>query len=1132
MAIFKCKMCGGDLEVVEGQNVATCPYCGSTQTICSSDDEKKINLFNRANNLRLKCEFDKALVAYQSIVADFDDDAEAYWGLCLCKYGIEYVDDPRTGDKVPTCHRTLFESILDDSDYLEALNLSDVIARDVYISEAKEIDRLQKHIIKISQKEDPYDIFICYKETDDKGQRTEDSVLAHDVYEKLTEKGYKVFFSRISLENKLGQEYEPIIFAALRSAKIMICVGTNEDYFNAVWVKNEWSRFLSFMKDDKDKYLIPCYKGISPYDMPEEFTSLQSQDMGKLGYIQDLVRGIDKIFGNSGESRTNSKTKMSIDEILEKLEKSIGDYDFKKAEWLIEEALSIKSACAEAYFFKILVERNLNSKESLKESTESILDNFNYQRALEYASATFKKEITEIANSIETNIKNGIYDDAKDYFDRKNYSQAKELFEKIPDYKDSKELIEKCDTQVFEDIYESGIQAMNSNYFERAKEYFDKIPDYKDSKEKSVICGNEDLIANETRKINIAIKTASKSAFNSSIEKLETILDYSNVAEQIEDFKARFNAQLDKNAKKHHKKKIIIISLSSVAVALTAFFVLLGTLIIPSSKYNDAMSLLGQGKYDEAQEILENLNFKDSKKKSEFITVEKSLQRSDFNSAIKQTCDYGGIVNLKYSCSKGTLSKTSETITKYEDFVLPTWNCDGYHIEEWSVTSHFVDFNSYNVDINLGFTSAITQYKVELCKDSLSKVDETISYNIEKAVTIDNVSKTGYEFLGWTGTDLSTATKDLVLPIGTFGDKKYLANWKAISYTISYHLDGGSTTNPESYTIEDVITLKDATKTGYIFLGWFTSDSFTTSITKIQNSTGNLDLYAKWSANTYKLTLDANGGNLDNPKTTIDVTYNDNFSDGSSQVIKYGRGQTIKCVAPVKSRAGYVFSGKWYKNSACTNEFNFNGEEVPNDLTLYAGWTSCTSGSYHYVTSHGSNHRFTIYQGTVKKENEVLNIKADLDFSATLEVWINPLTVSCGSCGSSKTVTLSKGTYSQIKIEDDYWGTYSYLPGDTYEVVVSYRCSLNYTNETIDFSYYISYPPVMQSSTAICTLPQYVSSTKVDVTYNSLYSLPVPIRDGYSFNGWKCGGVSIPSAGTNWNYLSSDSTLVAEWIKE
>ena len=46
MAIFKCKMCGGDLEVVEGKTVAECAYCGTQQTIPSADDEKRVNLFN------------------------------------------------------------------------------------------------------------------------------------------------------------------------------------------------------------------------------------------------------------------------------------------------------------------------------------------------------------------------------------------------------------------------------------------------------------------------------------------------------------------------------------------------------------------------------------------------------------------------------------------------------------------------------------------------------------------------------------------------------------------------------------------------------------------------------------------------------------------------------------------------------------------------------------------------------------------------------------------------------------------------------------------------------------------------------------------------------------------------------
>ena len=259
MAIIKCKMCGGDLEITEGVTVAECEYCGTKQTVPNVDSEKKLTLFSRANRLRLAGEFDKAAGVYESIVAEFPEEAEAYWGLVLCKYGIEYVDDPTTGKKVPTCHRSSFNSILKDSDFEQACENADTVARRVYRDEAKAIEDIRKGILEVSGKEPPYDIFICYKETDENGERTVDSVLAQDVYDALTEKGYRVFFSRITLEDKLGAEYEPYIFAALNSAKIMLVFGTDYEYFNAVWVKNEWSRYLKLMAQDKSKHLIPCY---------------------------------------------------------------------------------------------------------------------------------------------------------------------------------------------------------------------------------------------------------------------------------------------------------------------------------------------------------------------------------------------------------------------------------------------------------------------------------------------------------------------------------------------------------------------------------------------------------------------------------------------------------------------------------------------------------------------------------------------------------------------------------------------------------------------------------------------------------------------------------------------------------
>ena len=295
MAIIKCKMCGGDLLLVEGSNIATCEFCGTTQTVPNQDNEKKLALFNRANQHRSDCEFDVAAGVYETIIADFPGEAEAYWGLVLCKYGIEYVDDPATDKKIPTCHRSSFDPVMEDKDFEQVMETADPMARKVYRDEARQIEEIRKGIVAVSANEAPYDIFICYKETDEHGQRTIDSVMAQDLYMALTEKGYHVFFSRISLEDKLGQEYEPYIFAALNSAKVMLAIGTDYEYYNAVWVKNEWSRYLKLIAKGEKKTLIPCYKGIDAYDMPKEFRALQAQDLGKVGATQDLLRGIEKV---------------------------------------------------------------------------------------------------------------------------------------------------------------------------------------------------------------------------------------------------------------------------------------------------------------------------------------------------------------------------------------------------------------------------------------------------------------------------------------------------------------------------------------------------------------------------------------------------------------------------------------------------------------------------------------------------------------------------------------------------------------------------------------------------------------------------------------------------------------------
>ena len=363
MAVFKCKMCGGTIEFNQGDTVGVCDSCGTKQTLPRLDDDKKANLYDRANHFRRNNDFDKAMGIYEQILNEDSTDAEAYWSLVLCRYGIEYVEDPATHKRVPTVNRAQYTSIFADEDYKSALKYADSYQRIIYEEEAKAIDDIQKGILEISQKEDPFDVFICYKETDANGRRTPDSVLANDLYHQLTQEGFKVFFSRITLEDKLGTAYEPYIFAALNSSKVMVVLGTKPEYFNAVWVKNEWSRYLALVKKSGGKkMLIPAYKDMDPYDLPEEFSHLQAQDMSKLGFMQDLIRGIKKIIEADAPKETVKETVVvqqgvgntSVNAQLQRGNMALEDHEWNKADSFFEEALNLDPQCAEAYLGKLL----------------------------------------------------------------------------------------------------------------------------------------------------------------------------------------------------------------------------------------------------------------------------------------------------------------------------------------------------------------------------------------------------------------------------------------------------------------------------------------------------------------------------------------------------------------------------------------------------------------------------------------------------------------------------------------------------------------------------------------------------------------------------------------------------------
>ena len=191
MELIKCKMCGGDLDLDSYKSIGICKLCGSTMTVPSIFDKKRISLYNRANYYRMNCEFDKAIEIYENILSDYNLESEAHWGIVLCKYGIEYVEDKKNNIRIPTCHIANYNSIFSDYNYNEALKYANSHASEIYEKEAKKIDDLIKNIVNNNLKEEPYDASICNKETDDFEEQIQDSVIAQEIPEYLTEEDIK-----------------------------------------------------------------------------------------------------------------------------------------------------------------------------------------------------------------------------------------------------------------------------------------------------------------------------------------------------------------------------------------------------------------------------------------------------------------------------------------------------------------------------------------------------------------------------------------------------------------------------------------------------------------------------------------------------------------------------------------------------------------------------------------------------------------------------------------------------------------------------------------------------------------------------------------------------------------------------
>lgn len=496
MGALKCKMCGSNLEIEDSITVCKCEKCGTSQTVPDIEDDKELKLFERAGRLRFNCDFDKAAGIYNTITDSYPEEAEGYWGLILCKYGIEYADNA-SGKKVPVCHRISYDSVMDDEDFELVMENSDSESRAIFREEAKIIEENRKKYIQIAESEQPYDIYISYRAKDDNGDKTAVSEIAGHLYNKLTSAGYRVFLSEAALKGKKRSECEPYIYSALNSANVMLALGTSYDDYNDVWVKNEWNRYLEIAEKNKNKCLIPCYKDVDEYDIPKEFAGLKVCQLGNDDTFNNIMAEIANVVKPESVNQPAPEPEkaepaeeieleeieiiepVNINKLLDEGFSAISDKNWKKANKLFFQVLDEEPDNSKAYWGQLLVQQECTN-------AREMADNLYLQVIGNTSDNTYELEIRDRRQEIKDKYP------VANLFSEEEYAN---LFDVHFNYQSGVENTK------------SAIAANNEHYILSDNELFKRA---KQNADAEVAAGIEEFVANVNRHLDEILKNVTE----------------------------------------------------------------------------------------------------------------------------------------------------------------------------------------------------------------------------------------------------------------------------------------------------------------------------------------------------------------------------------------------------------------------------------------------------------------------------------------------------------------------------------------------------------------------------------------------------------------------------------------------
>ena len=526
---------------------------------------------------------------------------------------------------------------------------------------------------------------------------------------------------------------------------------------------------------------------------------------------------------------------------------------------------------------------------------------------------------------------------------------------------------------------------------------------------------------------------------------------------------------------------------------------------------------------------------------------------------------------ISYLPNGGTGTMTGDTVAYDQNYTIKTNSFSrlGYTFANWNtkadgsgkvyktgdIVKNLTAIN--NETINLYAQWTLDTYSITYNLNGGTVTGNPTSYTVlSDSITLKNPIRTGYTFLGWTGSNGATPQTTVIISKGSTGNRSYVANWKANTYKISYLPNGGTgTMSPDTVTYDQNYTIKanSFSRLGYTFTSWNTkadgsgkaykTGDIVKNLTAISNE--NINLYAQWSLDTYSITYNLNGGSVTGNPSSYTVL-SDTIALKNPTRTGYtftgwtgsnGTTPQMNVTIPKGSTGNKSYVANWKLNTYSIS-YDLQGGNVSGNPTTYTVETDTftlnnpTRVGYTFVGWTGSNGAtpqttVTVKKGSTGNKSYMANWKAN-SYKVTYLPNGGIGTMAADTVTYDERYVIKENGFTKNGYTFVNWNTKADGTGTTYSSGVSVKNLTSTNNETVSLyaqwklnNYSITYD--LQGGSVSGNPTAYTVET-------ASFTLNNPIKQGYTFTGWSGSNGTVPQTSvTIVKGSTGNKSFIANW---